>query len=53
MEKFKQKANTPDRKIIMRGERRDVFDESSHFTTSDPSSNTTGLAKIIIAKGVM
>lgn len=52
MEKLRQKAKTPDPNMMTRGEKSEgqVY---NHSTTPDPSSNSAGMAKIIVANGAM
>lgn len=52
MEKFRQNANTPDPKIIIRDENREGH-VRNHSITPGPSNNKAGTARIIVAKGAI
>lgn len=49
---MRQKANTPEPKIIISAERSEG-DVRNHSITPEPSSSKAGPAKIIVAKGAM
>lgn len=52
MEKLRQKADTPDPKIMTRDEKSEGH-VLNHATTPGPSSSTAGTAKIIVASGAI
>jgi len=52
MEKLRQKANTPELKIMMRADQGYGW-VPNHSRIPLPSSNRAGSAKIMVAKGAM